>query len=328
MPHNKSPLLVKTVNPATVTHSRPAAAAIANPVLCSRSLRPDLRQFGDAMTRHNAAWLTGSVIGLISFLSSFFFTTTKIPPMAMAVLSFFLIGKAGFNVWREQRHKTLDAEEALRRLEDHTSHEVEQLKKYIAELEHPAIQAKIDAVALHRTRDLEVARNFCKAAQVPRVCPHCLRGLHSTLALEHGATSGLVAAALGHGSFEITQRHYVQPDTVDNLKQAKVSAALESPQPCAPADSFALVGLLQKLSPEGASADPTHRRNISLDAPLSALSEPLPNAILKGPFLDGENQTHQSAVDRSSRREAGSNFPWPLERFGKSSPAGASWAGT
>ena len=93
-------------------------------------------------------------------------------------------------------------------------------------------------------------RNFCKAAQVPRVCPHSLRGLHSTLAMEHGATSGLVAAALGHGSFEITQRHYVQPGTMDNLKQAKVSAALESPQPSAPADLTALTGQLQKLSPE------------------------------------------------------------------------------
>ena len=110
-------------------------------------------------------------------------------------------------------------------------------------------------------------RSFCKSAGVPRVCPHSLRGLHSTLAMEHGATSGLVAAALGHGSFEVTQRHYVQPGTMDNLKQAKVSAALESLEPSAPADLTALSGLLQKLSPEGASADPAHRRHISLEAP-------------------------------------------------------------
>ena len=93
-------------------------------------------------------------------------------------------------------------------------------------------------------------RQFCRAAQVSPVCPHSLRGLHSTLAMEHGATSGVVAAALGHGSFDITQRHYVQPGTMENLKQAKVSAALETPQTSAPTDLGQLIGMLQNLSPD------------------------------------------------------------------------------
>lgn len=85
---------------------------------------------------------------------------------------------------------------------------------------------------------------------MPRVCPHSLRGLHSTLAMEQGATSGIVAAALGHGSFEITQRHYVKPGTMDNLKQAKVSAAFETSQTSPPTDLAALINLLQSLTPD------------------------------------------------------------------------------
>jgi integrase len=92
---------------------------------------------------------------------------------------------------------------------------------------------------------------FCTAAGVPRVCPHSLRGLHSTLAMEHGATSGLVAAALGHGSFEVTQRHYIAPGLVENLKQRKVSQALESPQSqSSPPGLDALTSILKSLSPE------------------------------------------------------------------------------
>ena len=92
-------------------------------------------------------------------------------------------------------------------------------------------------------------RDFCKAAEVPRVCPHSLRGLHSTLAMEHGATSGIVAAALGHGSFEITQRHCVKPGTMDNLKQAKVSAAFETSQTSPPTDLAALTKSAPVLDP-------------------------------------------------------------------------------
>ena len=40
-------------------------------------------------------------------------------------------------------------------------------------------------------------RKLCDEAGVPRVSTHSLRGLHSTLALEAGATSSAVAAALG-----------------------------------------------------------------------------------------------------------------------------------
>ncbi len=72
---------------------------------------------------------------------------------------------------------------------------------------------------------------YCELAGVPRVCPHSLRGLHSTLALEAGATSGAVAAALGHGSFAVTARHYADPDTLRNTTARRVSEALQDPPP-------------------------------------------------------------------------------------------------
>lgn len=61
-------------------------------------------------------------------------------------------------------------------------------------------------------------QRLCKEAGVPTVSTHSLRGLHSTLALEAGATSTAVAAALGHGSFQITAKHYADPGTIDRMR--------------------------------------------------------------------------------------------------------------
>lgn len=69
-------------------------------------------------------------------------------------------------------------------------------------------------------------RAICEAAQVPVVCPHSLRGLHSTLALEAGATANLVSSALGHSSFAITARHYADPGTLLNAQVRRVHQAL------------------------------------------------------------------------------------------------------
>jgi integrase len=69
---------------------------------------------------------------------------------------------------------------------------------------------------------------LCDAAGVPRVSSHSLRGLHSTLALEAGATPHLVAAALGHASFRVTARHYANPSTLLNPRSRRVASALLS----------------------------------------------------------------------------------------------------
>jgi integrase len=56
---------------------------------------------------------------------------------------------------------------------------------------------------------LRRVRSLCKAAGVPEVVSHSMRGLHAKLATESGVTSHAVAAALGHTSFAVTARHYV-----------------------------------------------------------------------------------------------------------------------
>ena len=74
-------------------------------------------------------------------------------------------------------------------------------------------------------------QRLCKEAGVPRISTHSLRGLHSTLALEAGATSSAVAAALGHGSFQITAKHYAAPGTVDRVRSRVVEETLGSAAP-------------------------------------------------------------------------------------------------
>ncbi len=61
-------------------------------------------------------------------------------------------------------------------------------------------------------------RRVCSAAGVPQVCPHSLRGLWATAGVRSGAVSHAVAATLGHGSFEVTARHYVQPGALESSR--------------------------------------------------------------------------------------------------------------
>ncbi len=68
---------------------------------------------------------------------------------------------------------------------------------------------------------------FCDQAGIKRVCPHSLRGLHSSLALAAGATTHHVAASLGHASFSTTARHYADPSVLDNTRAKRVIAALK-----------------------------------------------------------------------------------------------------
>lgn len=77
----------------------------------------------------------------------------------------------------------------------------------------------------HEYYKTQLAR-LCKLAGVPVVCPHSLRGMHATLALEGGATGDAVAKALGHGSFEMTKAHYASPSSVANSEAGRVAAAL------------------------------------------------------------------------------------------------------
>ncbi len=90
---------------------------------------------------------------------------------------------------------------------------------------------------------------------MPRVSTHSLRGLHSTLALEAGATSSAVAAALGHGSFQITAKHYAAPGTVERVRSKAVEQTLSSAAPkpsdadLSDADPAEILRALHRLPP-------------------------------------------------------------------------------
>ena len=64
-------------------------------------------------------------------------------------------------------------------------------------------------------------QRICRAAGVPKVTAHAMRGLHSTLAVDSGITSHAVAAALGHGSFKTTAESYAQRDAVAGVQQRR-----------------------------------------------------------------------------------------------------------
>jgi integrase len=98
---------------------------------------------------------------------------------------------------------------------------------------------------------------YCEAAGVPKVCPHSLRGLHATLAIEEGATSEAVARALGHSSFAMTAKHYASPDSVVNARVSRAEALLvpkgaeqSDKEPPQVAAHDIIESVLSRLSPE------------------------------------------------------------------------------
>lgn len=95
-------------------------------------------------------------------------------------------------------------------------------------------------------------QRYCHQLGLPRVCPHSLRGLHSTLALDAGVSANAVAAALGHGSFAVTARHYADPNTLRNTSVRRVAETLEAHKPAAalPLDPATLTAALRALAPE------------------------------------------------------------------------------
>ena len=54
-----------------------------------------------------------------------------------------------------------------------------------------------------------------------------MRGLHSTLAVDHGVSAHVVAASLGHESSTTTIQSYVKPEAVAGAQQRRVLSVLE-----------------------------------------------------------------------------------------------------
>ena len=69
-------------------------------------------------------------------------------------------------------------------------------------------------------------QQICKAAGVPKVTAHGMRGLHGTLAVDSGITSHAVASALGHESFKTTAESYAQREAVAGAQQKRVLGVL------------------------------------------------------------------------------------------------------
>jgi integrase len=57
-----------------------------------------------------------------------------------------------------------------------------------------------------------------------------LRGTHATASMRPHANPHEVAAALGHTSFRVTERHYAQPEAVAAAKQQAASETLLASQ--------------------------------------------------------------------------------------------------
>jgi integrase len=67
----------------------------------------------------------------------------------------------------------------------------------------------------------------CELANVPVVCAHSMRGLHSTLAMDAGITGQVVAASLGHESVSTTVQSYAKPEAVASARQRRALAVLQ-----------------------------------------------------------------------------------------------------
>jgi integrase len=70
-------------------------------------------------------------------------------------------------------------------------------------------------------------QRICEAAAVPVVTAHGMRGLHSTLAVAHGASAQVVAASLGHESSTTTMQSYVKPEAASGAQQKRVMTVLD-----------------------------------------------------------------------------------------------------
>jgi hypothetical protein len=71
-------------------------------------------------------------------------------------------------------------------------------------------------------------KRLCRKAGVPEVTAHGARGIHATIAAQMGATSHLVAAALGHGSTTVTERHYIRPGALEHASRDRLEKILET----------------------------------------------------------------------------------------------------
>jgi integrase len=71
-----------------------------------------------------------------------------------------------------------------------------------------------------------VVQRICKTAKVPQVTAHGMWGLHGTLAVEKGATTHVVAQALGHESDTTSRESYISREAITGADQRRVLGVL------------------------------------------------------------------------------------------------------
>ena len=103
------------------------------------------------------------------------------------------------------------------------------LLKLTADRAADAYMFGLGATGKPRGRQLlhPTVQRLCVAAGVPVVCPHSLRGVWATAGVRSGALSHAVAAALGHGSFAVTAKHYVKPGALDGTRTERLVQMLD-----------------------------------------------------------------------------------------------------
>jgi integrase len=74
---------------------------------------------------------------------------------------------------------------------------------------------------------LAAVKRICRAAKVPQVTAHGMRGLHYTLAVETGLSAHAVAAALGHESVTTTLQSYAKEGAGSGVRQQRVLTVLK-----------------------------------------------------------------------------------------------------
>jgi integrase len=76
---------------------------------------------------------------------------------------------------------------------------------------------------VNRHRVLRAAQRVCKEADLKVISAHGLRGVHAELAVAAGVTGDIVAASLGHESFNTTAQHYAGGEAVAGARMARVA---------------------------------------------------------------------------------------------------------
>ncbi|HMG51886.1 MAG TPA: hypothetical protein VK601_00365, partial [Kofleriaceae bacterium] len=118
---------------------------------------------------------------------------------------------------------------------------------------------------------------LCAEAEVPVVCTQSLRGLHASVATEAGATSHVVASALGHSSPAVTHAHYIDGATARRVRTRRVIGKV-APDPAlrvvgdepATATAPASKALRKRAAHDGGNVAPDPALRVAGDEPVTA----------------------------------------------------------